>query len=70
MRQTVTVEQKILGEAEAIWKTISQGGDVHKWFSTVIQSCQLEQTNGRISRSCTMHDGSIIKNQNAKMLTE
>lgn len=61
MRQTVNVEQKIIGEAEAIWKTISKGEDVHKWFPTVIQSCRLKRANGKLFRSCTMYDGSLLQ---------
>ena len=61
MQQNIIVEQQILGQAEAIWKTISQGGDVHKWFPTIIQSCRLEKANGKLSRFCTMYDGSQLE---------
>ena len=61
MQQNITVEQQILGQAEAIWKIISQSGDVHKWFPTVIQSCRLEKANGKLSRFCTMSDGSLLE---------
>ena len=61
MQQNITVEQQISGQAEAIWKIISQSGDVHKWFPTVIQSCRLEKANGKLSRFCTMSDGSQLE---------
>ncbi|MBW4554627.1 MAG: SRPBCC family protein [Trichormus sp. ATA11-4-KO1] len=61
MRQTVIAEQEISGQADAIWDTISAGGNVHKWFSTIIQSCQLEGTGEGASRLCTMIDGNELK---------
>jgi len=60
MRQTVTVQQEIAGNAEAIWATISAGGNVHQWFP-VIQSCRLEGSGEGASRFCTMTDGNELK---------
>lgn len=60
MRQTVTVEQEISGNADAIWATISAGGDVHRWFP-VIQSCRLEGSGEGAARFCTMIDGNELK---------
>ncbi len=60
MRQTITVEQEISGNADAIWATISSGGDVHQWFP-IIQSCRLEGSGEGASRFCTMIDGNKLK---------
>lgn len=60
MRHTVTVEQEISGNADAIWATISAGGDVHRWFP-VIQSCRLEGSGEGAARFCTMIDGNELK---------
>ncbi|GEM_PF-7027833 len=61
MKHSTTVKQVISGKTEIIWETISQGGIVHKWFSTAVQSCQLEKVNGQTIRFCTMKDGSKLK---------
>lgn len=60
MRQTVTVEQEISGNADAIWATISSGGDVHRWFPA-IQNCRLEGSGEGAARFCTMIDGNELK---------
>ncbi|MBE9169972.1 SRPBCC family protein [Pleurocapsales cyanobacterium LEGE 06147] len=60
MKQAVTVEQEIAGKADAIWATISSGGDVHQWFP-IIQSCRLEGSGEGASRFCTMIDGTELK---------
>ncbi|MBE9049165.1 SRPBCC family protein [Nostocales cyanobacterium LEGE 11386] len=61
MRQTVVAEQEISGKTDAIWETISAGGNVHKWFPMVIHSCQLQGTGEGASRFCTMADGNELE---------
>jgi hypothetical protein len=61
MRKTVTIEQEILGKADAIWSTISAGENVHQWFPTVIQSCRLEGSGEGAYRFCTMTDGNELE---------
>ncbi|BAZ71127.1 hypothetical protein NIES4106_59240 (plasmid) [Fischerella sp. NIES-4106] len=61
MRHSTTVKQIISGKTERIWKTISQGGNLHKWFPIAVQSCKLEKVNEQTFRFCTMKDGSQLK---------
>lgn len=60
MKYITTVEQEISGNADAIWETISAGGNVHQWFP-VIQSCRLEGSGEGAARFCVMTDGSNLE---------
>ncbi|MBE9141028.1 SRPBCC family protein [Nodosilinea sp. LEGE 07088] len=60
MKHNTTVEREISGSADAIWSTISAGGNVHQWFP-MIQSCRLEGVGEGAARFCVMADGNDLE---------
>ena len=51
----------IRAPADKVWRTVSTGGDVHRWFSGVITTCELTGSGEGAERRCTMADGALLK---------
>lgn len=55
------VSNIIQAAPDDVWLTLSQGGDVHRWFSGVITTCDLVGAGEGATRTCTMADGSKLE---------
>ncbi|MEM6693903.1 MAG: SRPBCC family protein [Pseudomonadota bacterium] len=55
------VIQTIEASPEDVWETISQGGEVHRWFTGVITTCELTGSGEGAERRCTMADGAALE---------
>lgn len=54
------VTHTIQAPASGVWDTISQGGDVHRWFTGVITACELKGAGEGAERHCTMANGAEL----------
>ncbi|MEM6387701.1 MAG: SRPBCC family protein [Pseudomonadota bacterium] len=55
------VTQTIQAAPDEVWQTISQGGDVHRWFTGAITTCELTGSGEGAERRCTMADGAALE---------
>ncbi|MEM6898505.1 MAG: SRPBCC family protein [Pseudomonadota bacterium] len=55
------VTETIQASSDEVWQTISQGGDVHRWFAGVITTCELTGSCEGAERRCTMADGAALE---------
>lgn len=61
MSKTTTAIQTINASADAVWATIAQGGDVHKWFGSAFRACELKGSGEGAERILTLADGGQLR---------
>lgn len=57
----VWVTREVQAPARQVWATVAQGGEVHRWFGSVIRSCRLEGQGAGARRYCEMTNGAALE---------